>query len=310
VRAVTGRGEKVQDTHDQAFQHPKWGGLAYRIAQTISWGSTLRDRLLIAAYYGLLASVSAAHLRRMMTGMYPQFWLGDIRVSTPLGRFECRGGTTDFDIVNPNYESAVIKIVREKLSDRPGGPQVFLDVGAHIGKYAILAGRLLRNTGRVIAFEPEPDNFRLLQKNVALNGLANVRCLNVGCWSHDGSLKLYRARGNLGGHSFLGPRGGESVEVSVRTLDSVLPEQGTGSVDMIKIDVERGESHVLRGARRILESSPRVMVLVEESGNPGTSSALRFLSSIGFRVRHLAGITYLGTPNNGLPSEPSKPAST
>jgi FkbM family methyltransferase len=227
--------------------------------------------------------------------MHPQFWLGDVRASTPDGRFECRGGTTDFDIVNTNYETGLIQAVRERLTYGLGEPMLVVDVGAHIGKYAILAGRLLRNRGKVIAIEADPDNFRVLENNVALNGLTNVRCMNVGCWNIEGTLMLHRARGNLGGHSFVDTRGGDSIAVPVRTLDSILREQGINRIDLMKIDVERGEFRVLQGARSVLESSPDVTLFFEESGDSMTSRAVRLLVEMEFNVRRLGGITYIAS---------------
>src|ERR1017187_7387482 len=55
---------------------------------------------------------------------------------------------------------------------RPG--MTFLDVGAHVGHYTLLAARLVGPTGHVYAFEPEPENYAILTKNIALNGYTNV----------------------------------------------------------------------------------------------------------------------------------------
>jgi len=283
-----------------AFRHPEGIDLVRRIAETVGWGSRFRDKVLIAAYYGLLMIWSGLHLRPLMRGMWPYFWLGNVHANTSAGRFECRGSTTDFDIINPNYEPALIDAVSEGLMSRLDGSPVFVDVGAHIGKYTILAGRLLRSRGTVLAVEPDPDNFQALERNVARNALANVRCLNIGCWSVEGTLTLYRDSGNLGGHSFMEERGGKRISVPVKTLDTIIREEGIGRVDLIKIDVELAEFHVLQGARRVLESSPNVTVFFEESADPETSQAVRMLADLGFQVHRLAGITYLG-------SRPRKP---
>ena len=298
MQTVCGRVGEQPHQWDEAFHHPRWQGIVNRIAETIGFGERLRDKLLIAAYYGLLGVSSIGGLRPAVSGMHPQFWLGDVRASTPLGRFECRGGTTDFDIVNPNYETGLIQAVRERLTSGLGESVLVVDVGAHIGKYAILAGTLLRDRGKVIAIEADPDNFRVLENNVSLNGLTNARCINVGCWNTEGTLMLHRAHGNLGGHSFVETRGGDSIAVPVKTLDSILREQGISRIDLMKIDVERGEFRVLQGARSVLESSPDVTLFLEESGDATTSRAVRLLVEMEFNVRRLGGITYVASRNS------------
>jgi precorrin-6B methylase 2 len=49
-----------------------------------------------------------------------------------------------------------------------------VDVGAHVGYFTLLAARLCGPNGRVFAFEPHPDNFRLLERNIRENGAENV----------------------------------------------------------------------------------------------------------------------------------------
>src|SRR5713101_2426579 len=98
----------------------------------------------------------------------PEVWLGDVAVETPIGRFACRGRTTDFDIINPNHEVELVRRIELRLSRASNGKAVFVDVGAHVGKYTVLAARLLGGRGRVVAIEPDPSNFAALTTNVAL----------------------------------------------------------------------------------------------------------------------------------------------
>src|SRR5258708_30108846 len=70
----------------------------------------------------------------------------------------------------------------------------FLDIGANIGWYTILAAGALKDRGMVHAFEPDPTNFSLLMENVALHKIANSSCHNVGA-----------SDPSAGGPPFLGP---------------------------------------------------------------------------------------------------------
>lgn len=74
--------------------------------------------------------------------------------------------------------------------ERPGS---FLDVGAHVGYFTLVAARALAGRGRVHAFEPVPRSFALLRKNVEGNELDNVVLNNVACWSAPGEVTVHEA---------------------------------------------------------------------------------------------------------------------
>jgi len=203
-----------------------------RATQSIQWGATLKDKILIATYYGLLVASRGLPVSRNATGMHPELWLGNIVADTPTGSFACRRGTTDFEIINPNYEPAVIRFLAARFESVADERTVFVDVGAHVGKYTVLAGRTLRTSGTVVAIEPDPDNFAALTRNMGLNGLTNAVGLNVGCWSSDGLRVLHRQTGDLGGHSFVDTtRGGGGFACpSELSTDSSLNKASTGSI--------------------------------------------------------------------------------
>ena len=149
---------------------------------------------------------------------------------------------------------------------RPGDTCV--DVGAHVGLYALtLADRLraLGGRGRVHAFEAAPENAALLRRNVAANGLAGlVDVVEAAVTDRVGSASLVRGF-NSGMHSTLPTPAATGVVDTVRatTLDAALPEPGTGAGLVVKIDVEGAEGAVLRGAERLLGSAAEVVLLVE-----------------------------------------------
>jgi len=89
-------------------------------------------------------------------------------------------------ILSPVYE----RWMRDYLSNLGSG-DVFLDVGAHIGKYTILAAKRVGSEGLVIAVEPHPENYRTLIENIKLNSLNNVIALNIAAWKEEGILKLF-----------------------------------------------------------------------------------------------------------------------
>src|SRR5438093_7769907 len=272
-----------------------------RAIDAIRWGRKPRDRALIAAYYVLLMGSNLFRGRHGIgVGMFPGFWLGDVAVETPIGRFACRARTTDFDVVNPNYEAELVRRIERRMTRATNGESVFVDVGAHVGKYTVLAARLLGSGGRVVAIEPDPSNFAALTSNVALNGLDNVQAFNVGCWSSDGEKILHRQLGNLGGHSFIDSTEGEAISVPVRTLDGLLAEAGANHVDAMKLDVQRAESEVLLGASSTLQTNRRVTGFFEESGDPQAVSRVRVLRALGVAVDRLDEVNHVAERPEGI----------
>ena len=138
----------------------------------------------------------------------------------------------------------------------------FVDVGAHVGIHTIHAGRLVGPNGTVIAVEPTPSLFPLLQESIHLNGLENVcTCLNIAASSAEGTATLHLS--DIYGHNSLNPLTNEKGQVGVRTcsLDELLRD--AQSVAMIKIDVEGAELQVLEGMRQTVANHHEIVLIVE-----------------------------------------------
>jgi FkbM family methyltransferase len=139
----------------------------------------------------------------------------------------------------------------------------FVDAGANIGIYTLVASRIVGDTGRVIAFEPSAQSFRILQRNIALNGLQNVLAFPFALAQTSGSTRLYH--GPNAGLNSLGrdPSWKEDAEeIAIEQLDRVIQQTSTARVDMIKMDVQGAEELVLLGAMKIVTSS-RPMIVFE-----------------------------------------------
>jgi FkbM family methyltransferase len=132
----------------------------------------------------------------------------------------------------------------------------FVDAGACYGLYTLAASKIVGETGRVIAFEPASRAFRVLQKNIVLNSLANVLACPLALTASRGKAILHYhpcvGCDSLGrDHSFTET----SEEVASRCLDDVLRDISVNHVDVIKMDVQGAEELVLRGASNILRVS-------------------------------------------------------
>jgi FkbM family methyltransferase len=147
--------------------------------------------------------------------------------------------------------------------------EIFVDVGACYGIYALIASTIVGRTGRVIAFEPSTRAFPILQKNISLNNLTNVRASCLALSDKSGRTYLYH-HPNVGCDSLAKDDSfTESVQETVtETLDNVIRELGIGHVDVIKMDVQGAEEWVLRGAIRTLTSTHPIVIFESWPAGP------------------------------------------
>ena len=132
---------------------------------------------------------------------------------------------------------------------------VFFDVGANVGFYTLLAARAVGPTGRVVAFEPHPQNVQALERNVQLNGLENVLIVPKAASRAAGHASLEvrnRATARLGTQ--------HGLEVETVALDDIVSAHPELRPDVVKIDVEGHELDVLAGFRRTLEQAAPILL--------------------------------------------------
>lgn len=157
------------------------------------------------------------------------------------------------------YEPETSAMVREIL--KPG--DTFIDVGANIGWFTVMASRRVGRQGRVIAFEPAPESFDYLRRNVQLNGCRNTILEQKALSNQRGKLELHLHETNKGGHSILAStERPHSVEVDALSLDEYLEGVG-GKLTLVKIDTEGAEGIILHGMQKTLRSQPRMAIIME-----------------------------------------------
>jgi FkbM family methyltransferase len=135
-------------------------------------------------------------------------------------------------------------------------PNVILDIGSNIGASILYFHHRFPNAS-IVGFEPHPDTFAVLQKNVS--DLPQVSVLNCGLGTANTLIKVPGESVNFGAFSTKGrqraqPEKRGMIECQVRRLDDVLRELGLYRVDLIKIDCEGAEADVITGlSPQILE---------------------------------------------------------
>ncbi len=167
----------------------------------------------------------------------------------------------DYMVIYMSHEKAFHEL-------KPARGDVVLDMGAHIGSYSLRYSRLVGQEGRVISFEPDPENRRILSWNLRLNNAQNVQVRReaLGDFTGEGKLRISSFPGQ---HSFVhsskGIRQVSEIVVPVAKLDDIRLDK----VDFVKMDVEGYELNVLRGGEKtILSLRPRMQIEVHGLHGP------------------------------------------
>ena len=161
--------------------------------------------------------------------------------------------------ISEPYEFKIFKRVLKNIKE----PFV-VDVGAYIGAYTLAACAL---GARVVALEPDPENYHLLKANLELNNCTQAKALNIAAGATRGRLPLLK--GVLPTTHSLTPRHVDVVNevkevVEVDTLDNILHNIGFSNIkiDFMKIDVEGAEVEVLKGAEGALKRTSYLQIEV------------------------------------------------
>jgi len=164
-----------------------------------------------------------------------------------------RKGTADEAVIAQSFDRDIF--FPRVPEYRPQDGDVVIDIGAHIGAFAILAASRV-GAGRVHAIEASEDTYNLLRINVALNRCTNVATHRLAVTDRDGTGRLLHGRRNWG-YSIAKrfARGAETVASS--TLSTFLEQQRIGQCSFLKLNCEGAEFPIL------LSSSPAVLGRIE-----------------------------------------------
>jgi FkbM family methyltransferase len=204
-----------------------------------------------------------------------------------IGRFAVRAGTDDILHVLSAREPHVRRAIEERLPQ--GG--TFVDAGANIGFYSVLAAQLVGVGGQVVAFEMMPDTAAILRHHVALNCPDRVEIVEHALSDRSGEMVTASVEpGKHGQASIVAsatPDGRVAVEVATVTLDAALAH--VGPIDVLKMDLEGAEHLALKGAAAVLA---RTACVVFES-NHHDRAVFDLFEHHGFAVELLAAHDFI-----------------
>ncbi|OKH35197.1 hypothetical protein NIES2101_37790 [Calothrix sp. HK-06] len=170
---------------------------------------------------------------------------------------------------------------------RPG--DTVLDIGANIGTVTLWLSKLVGENGKVHAFEPNPELLKILEQTFERNQLSNVRLHRVALGSEEGKLELRIPKINAGAASLVRNKdlsNCDIVSVPVRSLSTIVAEEGIQSIRLIKIDVEGFEAEVFQGGQEVLESIRPEAILFELNEIKGAVSeqpVIKILRDFGYK---------------------------
>jgi FkbM family methyltransferase len=194
-------------------------------------------------------------------------------------------------IIRNGWEELTTKMFKESV--RKGN--VVLDLGANVGYYSLLAAQLVGKEGKVYSFEPEPNNFSVLLKNIELNSYDNIVPVQKAVSDTSGKITLFLHNRDTGAHTIYQPEPGEhhfaeSVEVETVVLDEFLDGKEK-HVDIVKVDVEGAEMAVLSGMKEMITKNKDLKMFIEfhppgikRRGDSSSEFARRLLEDYGFSV--------------------------
>ncbi|HTE27189.1 FkbM family methyltransferase [Flavitalea sp.] len=158
------------------------------------------------------------------------------------------------------YEEKELKFLESSL--RPG--DVFVDIGANIGLFSLVASGLVKEAGKIYAFEPFSSNYTRLASHISQNGITNIVAEKLAISSGESSISLSDSSDglNTGMISEFGSGGEISETVSATTLDSYKSLHINQPIRFVKMDIEGGEYNALRGMQEIL-TNDRPLLLIE-----------------------------------------------
>jgi FkbM family methyltransferase len=186
-------------------------------------------------------------------------------------------------IASRTYEPHVTALIRREL--RQG--DTFLDVGGNIGYFSMLASSIVGAAGKVITFEPNPQNLQLIYESLLKNGFSNQTIYPYAVSDHTGILRFTTVGSNGGVVTEHSRDQRHYLLVQSVLIDDVLSDQ---PINMVKIDIEAHEPFAIRGMARLLKKHrPKIITefhpwAMQLNNTEAPEEYLAQLEQLGYRL--------------------------
>ena len=244
-------------------------------------GASWRDELI------LLASATAAPfsaIRRLSRWQDPILLFDAVVEVGGVGTFHLRRHSDDLWHVLPWRERGIHAALRHCLG--PG--DLFVDAGANIGVYTVLASRLVGPAGRVLAIEMMPDTAAILRLHLETNGCSNVEIVENALSDRSGKTLTARVPAGKYGQASITVAPADAAGLEERRVRTITLDEACGQygrIRLLKLDLEGAELQALAGGRSVLDRTDKVVY----EAHTAEGELAELFEQAGFRISHRLG---------------------
>jgi FkbM family methyltransferase len=171
---------------------------------------------------------------------------------------------------------------------RPGDSVI--DIGANVGFFSIQAAARVGPTGSVVAFEPQPETFAQLQRNIAASGLRNIRARQAAVTDQSGTALLFVGDTPIYSSLFRSvdtePRDASFLEVPTTTIGDIMREESLVRCHYLKMDCEGGEYAICESlSADVAARIDQITMEVHRVPGHDVANLERSLTNLGYRLR-------------------------
>ncbi len=204
-------------------------------------------------------------------------------------------GIAETLITNKDYELDTRKIIEKILTPN----SVFFDLGANIGLHSIFASRQISENGKIYSFEPSPETFNYLLKNIKSNSLEkkiiaeNLAITNIKGQAPFLITKNSECNSITNNKNYI--NNNSLIFVNTISIDEYCDIKNINNIDLVKMDIEGQELNAMKSMINIVSKSPNFKIIFELhdenliNNNEDSLEVLNFLSSIGLKYFMLIG---------------------
>jgi len=209
--------------------------------------------------------------------------------------FVHRPHSLDLQVIKPSFEYKTTEVIMNSIKEG-----VFIDVGAHIGRYALMIAKQLDGHGKSIAFEPNPGNVSHMERLKELNHLTNLIIVGKGCMDKNETLTFFMDEhiGSSNSSFFMEPSTPyDKIKIECVKLDDWLRKKKIKfeDVKLLKVDAEGSSYNVLKGAESLIKKAkPRIIV---EMYAERDKKCRPFLENLGYKIKQIDTWNFLCDAN-------------
>jgi FkbM family methyltransferase len=167
-----------------------------------------------------------------------------------------------------------------------GSGDVFIDIGANIGYYSVLVGKIIGNSGQIISMEPIPYTANILKYNIKLNNLRNIKVIQKAAWSRTEIITLHVPKSLFGRSTVSNLHSTDLITVEGIPLDSICSPK---EIKLLKIDAEGSEYQILKGSRKTLKKMKCIILEASKKRD----KIIDLLNEEQFNIQEMKFTTYL-----------------